>query len=31
MQSYSFASMMLPGALHYQGKLKGRVVHVPFV
>jgi hypothetical protein len=23
--------MMLPGALHYQGKLKGRVVHVPFV
>jgi hypothetical protein len=28
MQSYSFASMMLPGSLHYQGRLKGRVVHI---
>jgi hypothetical protein len=27
---YAFASMMLPGALHYQGRLKGRVVHVLF-
>jgi hypothetical protein len=31
MQSYLFASMMLSGALHYQGRLKGRVVHVLFV
>jgi hypothetical protein len=30
MQSYSFASMMLPGALHYQVRLKGRVAHVLF-
>jgi hypothetical protein len=30
MQSYSFASMMLPGALHYQGRLKVRVAHVLF-
>jgi hypothetical protein len=28
MQLYSFASMMLPGALRYQGRLKGRVTHV---
>jgi hypothetical protein len=30
MQSYSFASMMRPGALHYQGNIKGRVAHVLF-
>jgi hypothetical protein len=30
MQSYLFASMMLPEALHYQGRLKGRVTHVLF-
>jgi hypothetical protein len=26
-QSYSFASMILPGTLQYQGRLKGRVSH----
>jgi hypothetical protein len=30
MQSYSFASMMLPGVLHYLGRLKGSVAHVLF-
>jgi hypothetical protein len=30
MQSYSFASMMLSRALHYQCRLKGRVTHVLF-
>jgi hypothetical protein len=30
MQSYSFASMMLPGDLQYQDRLKGRVAHALF-
>jgi hypothetical protein len=30
LQSYSFASMMLPRALQYQGRLKGRVAHILF-